>query len=277
MIKDNPFKLIWGVWAVVIYVVMVALLLIYFNVRSSDRSKHFVKKDEHRIQVALSTPKESTTMQHVRENTKDKPKSKPPKSKTKTAKRPTEHTKKPVKPAKQAIEKKKIPKKAVKSVKKEIAKPNKHNNNKIKKQKVSNLFSEIKTKKIISKEAKPVKKPTRTHPTSQKKRPSVSEKINNALKIQKSSDSGIENAYLAKVEERLNGWPAQSDYAGEKAKVWLKIEPSGYFEFKVISFSNNPDFNEGLIAYLKQLQRFGFGRHKGRRPYEIDVEFVAKE
>ena len=32
-----------------------------------------------------------------------------------------------------------------------------------------------------------------------------------------------------------------------------------------------------LEEYLKQLQRFGFGPHKGGRVYEIDVEFIATE
>ena len=101
--------------------------------------------------------------------------------------------------------------------------------------------------------------------------------FNNSIKVQKPSDRGIENAYLAKVEEKLNGWPAQSEYAGEKAKVSLKIQSNGRFTFKVITGSANPDFNEGLIAYLEQLQKFGFGPHKGGRVYSIDVEFVATE
>ena len=37
------------------------------------------------------------------------------------------------------------------------------------------------------------------------------------------------------------------------------------------------DFNIGLEEYLKQLQRFGFGPHKGGRVYEINVEFIATE
>ena len=271
MIKENPYRLIWGVWAVAVYIVMIALLLIYFNVHSNDRSKHFVKKDEHRIQVTLSAPQVSvTTKMPTRVSTKPKPKPKPPKPKEKVVK-------KPAKPAKKVIKKKMIPKKVEKRVKKEAVKSKKVNNTKIKKQKVSHLFSEVKTKKAKSKESESAKNPTRKILTSKKKSMSASQKVNSALKIQKSSDSGIENAYLAKVEEKLNGWPAQAEYAGEKAKVWLKIHPSGYFEFKVISLSNNPDFNEGLVAYLEQLKRFGFGPHKGTRPYEIDVEFVAKE
>jgi protein TonB len=45
----------------------------------------------------------------------------------------------------------------------------------------------------------------------------------------------------------------------------------------VVSASGNDAFNSGLIAYLKQLQKIGFGPHKGNRPYELDVEFIANE
>ena len=103
------------------------------------------------------------------------------------------------------------------------------------------------------------------------------ELVSNSLKVQKKSDSGIENAYLAMIEEKLKGWPAQSEYAGEKARVWIKVEPSGTYRFKVISASGNDAFNSGLILYLKQLQKIGFGPHKGKKPYELDVEFIAKE
>ena len=57
----------------------------------------------------------------------------------------------------------------------------------------------------------------------------------------------------------------------------LTIQTNGNFKFKVVTGSANPDFNEGLIAYLKQLQRFGFGSHKGGRAYKIEVNFIATE
>ena len=105
----------------------------------------------------------------------------------------------------------------------------------------------------------------------------VSSNFSSSLKNQKTLDRGVENAYLAKIEEKLKGWPAQSEYVGEKARVMIEIEPSGSFTFRVISASNIPEFNEGLNAYLKQLQRFGFGPHKGDRAYKLDVEFIATE
>ena len=108
-------------------------------------------------------------------------------------------------------------------------------------------------------------------------KPSASKILSDSLKVQKHSDRGLENAYFALIEEKLKGWPAQSEYAGEMAKVWLKVKPSGHFIFKVVTASANEDFNIGLVAYLKQLQGLGFGPHKGNRPYELDVEFIATD
>lgn len=88
--------------------------------------------------------------------------------------------------------------------------------------------------------------------------------------------SGIENGYKSKVKSILNGWPAQSDFAGNKAKIKFVIEPSGRFEFDVISKSSNEEFNKGLIQYLKQLQKVGFGAHGGDRAYVFDVDFIAE-
>ena len=59
MIQDKPFKIVWGVWAVGIYVAVIAAIVYYFNVRNQSVTTHFVKKNEHRIQVALSAPKTS--------------------------------------------------------------------------------------------------------------------------------------------------------------------------------------------------------------------------
>ncbi|DAB40691.1 MAG TPA: hypothetical protein CFH81_04140 [Sulfurovum sp. UBA12169] len=108
-------------------------------------------------------------------------------------------------------------------------------------------------------------------------KPSASDLVSNSLKIQKNSDSGVENAYFAKVEKILQGWPAQSEFAGEKAKVWFKVQVDGSFQFRIITGSSAPGFNEGLEAYLTQLQKIGFGPHQGGRPYELDVEFEANE
>jgi protein TonB len=88
--------------------------------------------------------------------------------------------------------------------------------------------------------------------------------------------NGVEEGYRSKVRSILNGWPAQSDFAGNKAKIKFVIEPNGRFEFDVIDRSSNEEFNKGLIQYLKQLQKVGFGAHGGGRAYVFDVDFIAE-
>ena len=290
MIQDKPFKIVWGVWAVSIYMAVIAAIVYYFNVRNQSVTTHFVKKNEHRIQVALSAPKTSkknkktiktkkSSISHKNKRAPSKsihrPKTKAkisPKNRQETKKKTIAKPKSTKKIRKEKVLKKKVAKKPERKIKQKKVKEQPRSKNT--KQNLSSLFSKVKTpKKITHAPTSSVSKQNQTH----KKLKSASQKITNSLKIQKSSDSGIENKYLAKVEEKLKGWPAQAEYAGEKATVWLKINPSGYFEYKVITASNSQGFNDGLVAYLEQLKRFGFGPHKGNRPYELEVEFIATD
>jgi outer membrane biosynthesis protein TonB len=89
--------------------------------------------------------------------------------------------------------------------------------------------------------------------------------------------SGVENAYLAKVERLLKGWPAQANFAGEEIDIRLTIYPDGRFDYRILKLSANPDFNHELINYLKQLQGIGFGPHNRTKPYDIEVKFIAHD
>jgi outer membrane biosynthesis protein TonB len=130
------------------------------------------------------------------------------------------------------------------------------------------------TKKLFSK-VKVSKKPEKK---TERKSGANAPKKKGQQDIRKSTkESGVENAYLARVERALRDWPAQANFAGQEIDVWLKIYPSGNFEYKILKLSGNPDFNRELIGYLKQLQRIGFGPHQRGRPYEIEVQFVAHE
>lgn len=257
----KPSKLIPGALAIGIYLVVLGLLVFYFNSRSEDKSKKYVKKDEHRIQVSLSSSAKSKKV------TKKKEKAKAIK---KVQKKSTPKPKKTTK--KRVIKEKIVKKKAVK--KKVLKKPKPKKNN------TKDLFANVKApkkKNIIKVSDKPVKsKPKKNLIKMTDKPKSATSRINNSLKDQKSKETGVESAYLAKVQSLLEGWPAQSDYAGEKVKVILYISPSGFFDFKIKSASRNEDFNRGLTEYLEQLQEFGFGRHKGGRVYNFEAEFIAK-
>ena len=248
--KRKTSTFIAGVLAFGIYFTFILLLLLYFNHYEEKKSLHFVKKNEESIRISLASPSIAIPIKNIKKILKI-PKKKPIK------KTPKKVIKKKV--IKKKIEKKKIIKKVEKKVEKKVTKPKKNT-------KAKDLFANVKTQK--HEENKKVIK-------NKNKSKSASELFSDSLKVQKKRDKGIENAYFAKIEERLKGWPAQAEYVGEKAKVWIKVEVNGKFKFKVISASGNMEFNLGLIAYLKQLQRFGFGRHQGKRAYELNVAFEA--
>ena len=267
MIKKSS-TFISGFLAFGIYFLLIGLLVFYFNTRDEKKSVRYVKKDEHRIQVALSAPKQLQKKKAVHPKQKVKPRPKPkPKIKPKVKPKP-----KPKKVVKKKVIKEKVVKKAVKKKDVNLTKP---------KKKAVDLFANVKTpkkKNLITVSDKPIKTTPKNDLITVTDKPiSASERISSSLKNQKSSDSGVENAYLAKVQSMLEGWPAQSEYAGEKIKVILYINPTGFFEFKLKTTSNNQNFNEGLTGYLEQLQDIGFGRHKGERTYQFEAEFIAKE
>ena len=269
MIKKSS-TFISGLLAFGIYLSVITLLLFYFNTRDQKKPVHYVKKNEERIRVSMSAPKPQAKKEikkQPKKVVKAKPKPKP----------------KPKKTVKKKVVKKKVIKEKVVKKPKIVKKKKDLNTTKPKKvNKPKDLFANISAPKkpekpkLIKVTDKPIK-PKKSSIIKVSDKPSAAELVSSSLKIQKKSDSGIENAYLANIEEKLKDWPAQSEYAGEKAKVWIKVEPSGAFKFKVITASGNEAFNSGLIAYLKQLQRIGFGQHKGNRAYELDVEFVATE
>lgn len=257
--KKKSSTFIAGVLAFSIYFTFLLLLLLYFNHYEEKKSLHFVKKNEESIRISLASPRVSLPKKSVKKIPKT--------TSLKHKKVPKKITKQPIKKKiikekivkkpviKKVIKKKIEKKKVIKKIEKKVTKPKKSTIAK-------DLFANVKTQK--SKEDKKIIK-----------KKSASELFSDSLKVQKKRDKGIENAYFAKIEERLKGWPAQAEYVGEKAKVWIKVEPSGKFKFKVISASGNMEFNTGLIIYLRQLQMFGFGRHQGKRAYELNVAFEA--
>jgi protein TonB len=296
MIKKSS-TLISGFLAFGIYFILIALLLFYFNTRNENKPKHYVKKDEHRIQVALSSPQKATMQKEVKKKVEPKPKSKPKpkpivkpkpkpevKKKAEIVKKP-EIAKKPDIVKKEEVKKKIIEEKVVKKIVKKVVKKKDENLTKPKMvNKPKDLFANISPSPKIEKPRPKLKlevsdKPVMTQKSNLIKmsdKPSASNLVSNSLKMQKQMDSGVEDAYLAKVQNMLEGWPAQSEYAGEKVKVMLYINPTGFFEFKLKTASGNSDLNEGLTAYLEQLQDIGFGRHKGDSTYHFEAEFIAK-
>lgn len=284
--KQKFFTTIAGVMSFGIYFALINTLIYYFDYHhQKDKNIHFVKKNESYIKVSLSSPPppKSTDKKVV----KKEPKSNPKKIEKKITPKKTEASKKVVE--KKSVEKKEpkkiIKEKVVKKVttKKEPKKEVKKEKviKKENKPKVSNtkeLFDSIETK------YKPPKKTSTTKNSTQSidslfggygnSKPKST--TTNTTGAEESRDSGVVNPYFAKVEKMLFGWPAQSEFAGQKATVWIRIEPSGKFRFRVTTASRNPEFNRGLIEYLRELQKSGFGRHEANRAYELEIEFIAK-
>ena len=237
----NKLKLQSIIIAVSIYLfLLVALITSLYYKPSTPKAKIYTAKKSNIIEVSLGSPAKSVT--HKKSKNKEKLKKKKikvPKKVRNVKKIEKKHTKK-----KKIVKKhKKLPKK----VKKVATKPN-----------TSSLFKNLPSG---IKDDKPENKPAGKSGKSVKK-------------VNKSS--GIENAYFAKIQNTLKGWPAQNNFIGEKIRVELTVYASGMFDYKILSRSLNPEFNNALKAYLEQLKRFGFGAHHNPKPYKIIVEFIAK-
>jgi len=238
MMRDS-FKLISGGIAISIYLTLIGIILFYFNYRSHDKPVHYVRKNSDVIAVSLAGAKASRLKKEGKK-----------KIQTKKSKH--------------------IPKK-VRNISSPETIVNKSNKAKkpAKKIKAKSLFSSIRTPGRVAKKATPK--------VSKKVEKSASKRVANSLKKPHNSDKGTENKYLASVEEKLRGWPEQANFAGEQIAVVLTVYSSGRFEFKIKQLSMNSEFNAALIAYLKQLQSIGLGRHTHAKPYVIEVEFEATE
>ncbi|MEJ2488426.1 MAG: TonB C-terminal domain-containing protein [Sulfurovaceae bacterium] len=144
----------------------------------------------------------------------------------------------------------------------------------------NDLFKDVKTDK--KPENKEVKKPNIievSEPKEVKQEPkkSAMDRLKEAQESEEDFQSGIEDAYIAKVKERLSQWGEQGEFKGETANVEFVIKPTGDFTFRLKGGSNNQAFNEGLIQYLESLQKVGLGAHSAPRSLVIDVKFIAKE
>jgi len=272
VISNKSSTFISGLLAIGIYLLLLFTLLFYFNSRSNIKALHYVKKNEDKIRVTLaSEPIKSKIKEPAKKPNKPKieePKiSKPIPQKKETVKKAKDRRKKVIK---EKIVKKVKPKK--KPEEKPKVKPKKVNAPK-------SLFDNVKTskkpKEKPKKEAKP--KPQKSKPMAVPKKESASKMLSESMKKQKSSESGVEDAYLTSVQNQLySSWNTKSEYAGETAMVRLWIKPNGKFRFKILRRSSNIEFNNSLQAYLEQLKGIGLGRHKGNRTYDFNVEFEAK-
>jgi len=248
-------KLLSGLAAFGIYFAILGLVFYYFGYYHDQKATHFVSKNSHAIAVTLQAPgqQKKTPLKHQRKN---QAKSKPKK---------VHHSKpKPIStPEKNKPRPKPKPKKRIK-------KP-------VKKIQAKSLFSHIKSAPSAKKDEQSTSKPEKVRrKPSHKKAKGSSKKNIDALKRQKARDKGIENRYLAGVQDKLYGWPTQSNFAGAKYTIGLTIYPSGKFDYVVLTPSSNAEFNRTIRQYLDQLKGIGFDPTPQGKKYQFKVEIVAK-
>ena len=254
-----------AVAAICIYLLTLFSLIYYFNHHESDEAKNYVKKDQKKISVSLNSPQPKV---EPKPKEQPKPKKEEPKPKKETPKIVKKEIQKPI--AKPKEIKKVVPKKEEPKPKKETPKVVDTND----------LFKDVKTDK--KPENKEVKKPNIievSEPKEVKQEPkkSAMDRVQEAQESEEDLQSGIEDEYKAKLKELLSQWGEQGEFKGEMANVVLTIKPTGDFTFILKKSSDNEAFNEGLIQYLKSLQKVGLGAHSVPRSLVIDVDFIAKE
>jgi len=258
--------------AILVYVIILSVIFfaIFFK-PSMPKAKVYTEKKNNSniIEVSLASSsdidRQLALLKQKKQLKKNIVKTKPKKKKKVVKKvrnihnKSTKHTKKSVK-KKKIIKKKTITKKTTKPVPKKVTKSvkssSKKNTHKVSKPNTNKLFGSI-DKNLL-------------------KTPSINKKGTSNSKNRNIKNNGIVNKYMAKVQKTLQGWPAQSNFAGEKIRVELTVYSTGLFDYKILYKSLNPEFNASLKSYLEQLRRFGFGPHNNPKPYKIIVEFIAK-
>ena len=252
-----PPKLTSGLIAIGIYLGVLGLVFYYFGYHSRHTPTHYVAHNDKAIAVSLQTSSAQPQPKKATHPSKSKPKSKP-----KTPSKPRHTKPKPIvtkKPENVAQKPKPKPKKTPKKIK------------------PKSLFSHVKTAQTSKpKSKKPPKKSAKPMPKTTKKSPDKSKVSREALRKQKEHDKGIENRYLAGVQDKLYGWPPQSNFAGARITIGLTIHPNGHFDYVVLTPSTNPDFDRTIRHYLAQLKTIGFDPTPKGKKYAFKVEIVAK-
>lgn len=269
-----------GLVAILIYILIILIAVWAFV--ENKKETQFSGSNEQAIKVDMSAINSSSSSQSSRSNTQNQELTKEEKISQEPKKQVEEKTQEAPKKIQQEIVKPKeiTPKEKSITDKKPVKEITKTNTNVVKTNKdTTSLFDTIDAKapsQVVKKTQTTTQKQT-TSNLSSNSNTQVSKKASDLINGSPSAKSnGVEDGYKSKVKSILNGWPAQSNFAGNKAKIKFVIEPSGRFEFDVISISSNEEFNKGLIQYLKQLQKVGFGAHGGNRAYVFDVDFIAE-
>jgi len=249
----NKLKLEALFTSILLYLIIITLILAV-TIFSSEphKAKHYVMKNSNVIEVSLGSPNQKQSHNLARKS-----------KKSSTQKKRKKESKKPHKTLKKHLKK-------VRNYKKATRKPMKKRLSKRASKKVvpKKKAHRVNTQKLFKNLPSSLTK-------SQNEHHAISGKSGQSLrKVNK--DRGVVNRYFANVQNKLKGWPAQSDFAGERVSVQLTVYSTGLFDYKILHKSINPAFNSSLQNYLEQLKRIGFGPHSNPTPYKIIVDFIAR-
>ena len=238
----------FGIVAVGIYALIIVLVFYYFGYHPTEKSTQYTVKKGDAITVDLRS---SLSPKHSRKpNAKAKSKA-PSKNRHRNRPKPIASPKpskaKPTRPVRKTPVKKPVRPKS--------------------------LFAHVQP-------SKPTKKPKNHPPKSAPERSKAHQRTpgaaSHSVKQPTVRQQGVENRYLAGVQERLYGWPTQPGFVGAKITIGLTILPNGRFTYEVLTPSSNPEFNRTITRYLDRLRRSGFDPTPGGRSYAFKVDIVAK-
>jgi len=161
---------------------------------------------------------------------------------------------------------------------------------------LSNMFSQVKTKKITHKTKKPIKKidtkrianlTKRIHATKTTAKSEANEKIEQVDLKEKKSEVGGESVsrapevdeFLAKVHSFVySNFHPSTQSANQMAKVRIWLSSSGRMsEFKVLVSSSDISLNSEIDSLRQRLENMNFPIHPENKATVIDIILKAKE
>jgi outer membrane biosynthesis protein TonB len=256
MDRKKSYFFAGGIAAVGFYVLLISLLLLFFN--DYRHTRRYVPKKSQSIEVSLMSapPTRPKPRPAVKKEQKKQLRSKIPATVKKPSAEPSPKPK-PAPPRPQAI------KSLIAKVK--VAEP-----------------TDTRPARLANAPKIRYKPTARKNREERRKAEALVRDINlsktSIRMASKSGGQGEVDAYMSKLYDILYGsWQPEAVYAGSKATVRLFIEPDGSFNYRVLYPSDNQGFNESLIEYLDMLQKRGLPPHKREKTLTIDVEFKAKE
>lgn len=159
-----------------------------------------------------------------------------------------------------------------------------------KKPDLKSLFGKVKIKeaKVTKKEVNNVKKssdPKVYKAKFEKQKKSSNIKLDSLLKDTKttttsnsksSSKKGESDEYYSKVRALLDMFVPTTREENLKSVVTVFIDASGRFDYRIVSYSNNTNFDESLKAFLDEQKSIIYPKPKKNKTLKINVDFKSE-